>query len=183
MSLKGFSILRKMNRSSYTFVFFRLASLQLLELFDDLEEILSSCKDFLLGVWLNDAKMLAPKGDKQIQENYEFNARNQITLWGPTGEIVDYANKQWSGVVQDYFRPRWAIFLKELENTMKNHSELNERRIRQIIFNEVELPFSYSKKLYPTEAKGAYIYQSFLIIINLFMLLSMCCLCFRAFFN
>lgn len=24
-------------------------------------------------------------------------ARNQITLWGPNGEIKDYANKQWAG--------------------------------------------------------------------------------------
>ena len=23
--------------------------------------------------------------------NYEFNARNQITLWGPDGQILDYA--------------------------------------------------------------------------------------------
>ncbi|XP_011498022.1 PREDICTED: alpha-N-acetylglucosaminidase [Ceratosolen solmsi marchali] len=130
------------------------ASLQLLELYNDLEEILSSCKDFLLGVWLNDARILAPTDDEQLLENYEFNARNQITLWGPNGEIVDYANKQWSGVVHDYFRPRWVIFLKELENAVNNHNEINERRIRQMIFNEVELPFSYSRKLYPTEAKG-----------------------------
>ena len=31
---------------------------------------------------------------------YEYNARNQITLWGPDGQIVDYANKQWAGKVQ-----------------------------------------------------------------------------------
>lgn len=28
---------------------------------------------------------------------YEYNARNQITLWGPDGQIKDYANKQWAG--------------------------------------------------------------------------------------
>lgn len=34
-----------------------------------------------------------------LQEDklYEYNARNQITLWGPKGEITDYANKQWAG--------------------------------------------------------------------------------------
>jgi len=26
-----------------------------------------------------------------------YNALNQITLWGPIGEIVDYAAKQWAG--------------------------------------------------------------------------------------
>jgi Alpha-N-acetylglucosaminidase (NAGLU). len=33
----------------------------------------------------------------QEKQLYEYNARNQITLWGPRGEIVDYANKQWAG--------------------------------------------------------------------------------------
>lgn len=33
----------------------------------------------------------------QDEQLFEYNARNQITLWGPNGEIVDYANKQWSG--------------------------------------------------------------------------------------
>jgi hypothetical protein len=35
----------------------------------------------------------------QEKQWYEYNARNQITLWGPRGEIVDYANKQWAGMV------------------------------------------------------------------------------------
>lgn len=26
-----------------------------------------------------------------------YNALNQITLWGPSGEISDYAAKQWAG--------------------------------------------------------------------------------------
>jgi hypothetical protein len=34
----------------------------------------------------------------QEKQLYEYNARNQITLWGPRGEIVDYANKQWAGM-------------------------------------------------------------------------------------
>lgn len=34
----------------------------------------------------------------QEKKLYEYNARNQITLWGPRGEIVDYANKQWAGM-------------------------------------------------------------------------------------
>ena len=34
---------------------------------------------------------------------FEYNARNQITLWGPNGEIVDYANKQWAGNLIYFF--------------------------------------------------------------------------------
>lgn len=134
---------------------FRSVNLLLLDLFDDLEEILASSKDFLLGSWLESAKSAAATSNSEIErENFEFNARNQITLWGPNGEIVDYANKQWSGVIVDYFKPRWMIFLKELEKSATSHAKLNSQKIKQRIFNEVELPFSYSRKVYPTNPTG-----------------------------
>ena len=64
-------------------------------------------KNFLLGPWLESAKALATNdGEKKI---YEFNARNQITLWGPNGEILDYAGNyhcvksQASSVKSDHF--------------------------------------------------------------------------------
>lgn len=66
-----------------------------LEIFTDLEWILASNKAFLLGPWLESAKAAASSDEEKKQ--FEYNARNQITLWGPKGQIMDYANKQWSG--------------------------------------------------------------------------------------
>ncbi|KAJ8681692.1 hypothetical protein QAD02_017484 [Eretmocerus hayati] len=131
----------------------RVASASLLELFDDLDEVLGSSPDFLLGRWLESAKKAAGEDDRDRQ-NFEFNARNQVTLWGPNGEIVDYANKQWSGVVRDYFKPRWALFLGELEAALTQNRPLDSQRVRKRVFNEVELPFSYSRKLYSVEPRG-----------------------------
>ena len=128
----------------------------LLELFDDLELILSSGKDFLLGTWLEEAKSLATNdAEKQL---YEYNARNQITLWGPRGEIRDYANKQWSGVMADYFKPRWTMFLDAIEQSLINSTKPNITKINQDIFKQVEKPFTFSTKLYPTEAIGNGLY-------------------------
>jgi alpha-N-acetylglucosaminidase len=66
-----------------------------LKIFPELEQILSTHEDFLLGPWIESAKRAANSSDEEKQ--FEYNARNQITLWGPRGEIMDYANKQWSG--------------------------------------------------------------------------------------
>ena len=44
----------------------------------------------------------------------EFNARNQVTLWGPTGQISDYAAKAWNGLVGDYYYSRWQLFVSSL---------------------------------------------------------------------
>ncbi len=38
----------------------------------------------------------------------------QLTLWGPVGEINDYASKLWSGLVGDYYATRWKVSLSLL---------------------------------------------------------------------
>ena len=137
---------------TFSEIHFRLRADQLLELFDDLEAILASSKDFLLGTWLEMAKDLA--NDDAESKLYEYNARNQITLWGPRGEIRDYANKQWSGIVSDYFKPRWAVFLNELSTSLTKGTKLNVTKINEQIFQEIEKPFTLSTKVYPTNPTG-----------------------------
>uniref|UniRef100_A0A0K8V5Z8 Alpha-N-acetylglucosaminidase n=1 Tax=Bactrocera latifrons TaxID=174628 RepID=A0A0K8V5Z8_BACLA len=86
---------------------------KMLEALQDLETTLATNMDFSLSRWLEAAKNLGRTPvEKQL---YEMNARNQITAWGPNGQILDYATKQWSGVVIDYYRPRWALFLQMLQ--------------------------------------------------------------------
>jgi alpha-N-acetylglucosaminidase len=34
----------------------------------------------------------------------------QQTLWGPSGQISDYATKHWADLVRTYYYPRWALF-------------------------------------------------------------------------
>lgn len=123
------------------------------EMLTDLDAALSSSEQFLLSNWLNAAKSLATN---QLEEQqYEYNARNQITIWGPNGEIVDYAIKQWASVVIDYCWPRWQIFFSELEQSItKNNGKFSDSKCRQKIFREVEEPFTVSNKEYPAEAEG-----------------------------
>ncbi|XP_066585309.1 alpha-N-acetylglucosaminidase isoform X2 [Prorops nasuta] len=97
----------------------------LLEIFDDLEEILASEKHFLLGSWLRDAKAMA--SDAFERENYEYNARNQITLWGPNE----------------------ALHVSVKKNILLNMTEISQR-----IFTKVEQPFTFSRKIYPEEPIG-----------------------------
>jgi len=117
---------------------------------------LASGNNFLLGTWLAQAKDIAV--NEEERRSYEYNARNQITLWGPNGEIRDYANKQWSGVVVDYFKLRWELFLKALEKSLVQRIEPNITEINNRIFHEVERSFTFSTKLYPVETKGIYLF-------------------------
>ena len=62
----------------------------------------------MLGRWQKWA--LSWGDDDATKANLEYNARNQLTLWGPTGQINDYAKKEWAGLVATYYKPRWALF-------------------------------------------------------------------------
>ncbi|KAF5280152.1 hypothetical protein FQA39_LY18128 [Lamprigera yunnana] len=131
---------------------FQNASENFLDIFLDLEKILRSNRAFLLGNWLNSAKRAASNGYEE--ELYEYNARNQITLWGPNGEIVDYASKQWSGMISDYYYKRWSLFLNALNMSLINNIPINQTGIIIDLFKNVEEPFTFSRKTFSEDPLG-----------------------------
>ena len=127
-------------------------SQMLLDLLNDMETVLASDSHFLLGRWIAAAKSWAT----DIPEAFlmEFNARNQITLWGPRGEIVDYACKQWSGLLKGYYIPRWQLFVEMMNTSMSKHTPFNQSLFDQYVFEKVEILFSYQLDEYPTQPIG-----------------------------
>jgi alpha-N-acetylglucosaminidase len=89
-----------------------------------LDELLLTNDHFLLGNWLGAARRLS-YGNGSYAAYLERNARNQITLWGPTGEINDYASKQWGGLVGGYYMSRWESFVDYLVGTKANGAVYN----------------------------------------------------------
>ncbi|MGD0089048.1 MAG: alpha-N-acetylglucosaminidase, partial [Planctomycetota bacterium] len=84
-----------------------------LELGYDVDKLLATREELLLGKWLADAKRWAANDEEK--RIYEWNARTIITLWGPRDSgLHEYANKQWSGLVRGFYLPRWEMFLKRL---------------------------------------------------------------------
>ncbi|KAL1443372.1 hypothetical protein MTO96_007460 [Rhipicephalus appendiculatus] len=94
------------------------------------------------------------EGGLRESDLYEYNARNQITLWGPKGEIRDYAAKQWSGLVRSYYMPRWELFLKSLWRSLEQHVPFNQTLFEEEVFKLVEEPFTLSRDAYPTWPQG-----------------------------
>ena len=137
-----------------------------LEMLGDLDAILATNKQFLLGVWLEDAKAV-PNSKKYAMASlkewlqglkesslYEFNARNQITLWGPTGEILDYATKQWSGLVSDYYYPRWQLFYNKLMECVKYNTTFDYVQYKNDFLENIGKPFTMDRRLYPIRPVG-----------------------------
>lgn len=111
--------------NTYSPAFAKQAGNNMLTLLADLDSVLISSRIpyFSLATWIGEARAWAmPSPTNTIAQSnatalaetaayYEYNARNQITLWGPTGEISDYASRQWGGLVGSYYLPRWELFI------------------------------------------------------------------------
>ncbi|KAH9857034.1 alpha-N-acetylglucosaminidase [Lenzites betulinus] len=103
----------------------------LLTLLSDLDTLLYTNEHFLLSSWIADARKWAHGADAKAYGAYlEYNARNQITLWGPDGEINDYASKAWAGLVGTYYKPRWAAFVDYLAESKRTGSAYNATTVK-----------------------------------------------------
>lgn len=131
---------------------FRKYSRRYISLIDDLDKLLATRKDFLLGRWLDAAKGWAT--DKQEKILYEKNARDLITLWGDKdSRLYDYAQKQWSGLLKGFYKKRWVLFLNYVINDMKLKKKINQKIISEKLKN-LEWKWVNGHESYPTDPAG-----------------------------
>jgi len=95
---------------------------QVKTLLRDLDDLVGTRPEFLLGRWIADARRWGTTdAERQL---YEWNARNIITLWGTKcteGQNDDlnlYAYKEWEGMFTSYFLPRWEAFFTRLNASL-----------------------------------------------------------------
>lgn len=80
----------------------------------------------MLGRWLNDARSW---GTTLEEKNlYEKNARNLITLWGDKNSTLrEYSCRQWSGLLNGFYKKRWEQFFVYAIRQMKIHQPVDEK--------------------------------------------------------
>lgn len=80
-----------------------------LELLSDQDRLLKTRDEFLLGRWIDDARSWGK--DSREQEFFEYNARMLVTTWYPfKGILNDYSHREWSGLLDGFYRKRWELF-------------------------------------------------------------------------
>ncbi|ERN18352.1 hypothetical protein AMTR_s00055p00202230 [Amborella trichopoda] len=127
-----------------------------LDIVNDLDTLLACHEGFLLGPWLESAKELAQNEEQEKQ--YEWNARTQITMWFDNTEVEasllrDYGNKYWSGLLQDYYGPRAAIYFSYLLESLETGEDfrlIDWRRDWIALTNK----WQNSRKIFPSKGEG-----------------------------
>jgi alpha-N-acetylglucosaminidase len=125
---------------------------QLFAIAHDIESILSTNENFLLGRWLSSAKSWAksPQEMKQLERN----ARIQITSWGLTNSnLLQYAYKMWAGLINDYYIPRWNVFTDMLKQSVKLKIPFDHVRYEQAV-QDIEWQWEMGNTIYPIISKG-----------------------------
>ena len=101
-------------------------STRFLELLSDLDRLLSQRSEFSLKKWITDARNCATS--LKEQELFEYNATALVTIWGNDEESIlfDYSWREWSGLIDQYYKMRWSFFLDKLRGFLENGIEYTE---------------------------------------------------------
>ena len=121
----GYALLRSVNEAyvSGDSIAFKQRRDTFLDLILDLDRLLSTNKDFMLGRWTNLARGIAdemPGTTKADKDWLELdNARTLITTWGNRnasnyGGLRDYSYREWGGMMKDYYYPRWKTYFDNM---------------------------------------------------------------------
>lgn len=102
-----------------------------------IDRLLVSHPTMRMEDWI--AKARSHGSTKELKDYYERNARRLITVWGGT-PVEDYAARIWSGLIRDYYVPRWQNYFtskREGRNFdmsvweydwVENHTGLSEQK-------------------------------------------------------
>jgi len=96
---------------------FRQEAARLLELGEDINTLLGTRHEWLLGRWIADARAWAASPAEA--DYYEHNAREILTTWHePGGGLSDYARREWNGLFNTYYMGRWREFIRRVDHAL-----------------------------------------------------------------
>ena len=97
-----------------------------LKLIADTDTITATRPEFLLGLWLRDARSWG--ATSAAKDLHEFQARLLITSWNaaPGGDLNDYACRQWAGLLNDYYRVRWDLYFTALGDALRSNKTCDQ---------------------------------------------------------
>jgi Alpha-N-acetylglucosaminidase (NAGLU) tim-barrel domain/Alpha-N-acetylglucosaminidase (NAGLU) C-terminal domain/Glycosyl hydrolases family 35/Alpha-N-acetylglucosaminidase (NAGLU) N-terminal domain len=131
---------------------FRRYCRKFLVLMDDMDRLLATRRDFLLGKWIHEARACGITANEK--DLYEKNARDLITLWGDKESgLREYSCRQWSGLIKGFYKPRWELFFHYLDKALAEGHEVDMAAFDKEVKNQ-EWKWVNSHELYSDQANG-----------------------------
>ncbi|MNK90709.1 hypothetical protein D3C87_1107750 [compost metagenome] len=84
-----------------------------------------------------------------------MNAKDLITLWGDAkNPLNEYACRQWSGLLSDFYKPRWQLFFTRATQSLNQQTNFNTNLFKEEVSNW-EWKWVNQRKDYPTKTIGS----------------------------
>lgn len=115
---------------------FTLHSRRFLELLSDMDELLYTRSEYSFDKWLTEARSWGEtKKEKDLMER---DATSLVTIWGADGDprIFDYSWREWAGLINGYYLPRWQKFYTMLQGHLDAGTD----------YQEEGLPLAYGRE-------------------------------------
>lgn len=105
---------------------FEKLSTQFLEMFDDMETLLATRCEFMVGPWIETFR--AWGADENQKSAFEQEAKMYITTWShkaysEQGELHDYAFREWAGTMKELYKVRFTKYFNELSAMSDRNTE------------------------------------------------------------
>lgn len=126
-----------------------------LKLLLDMDELLSHRKELCFSRWINDSHSLA--ADENEKRYFDFNARTLLTSWGDirdnTSQLYDYAWREWSGLIKEYYYIRWTLFYDRAFEYLKKNRKFRVFGGNSFIPRHKYKSYKFGKELNAFELK------------------------------
>lgn len=105
-------------------------SRRFLELLHDTDVLLRTRPEPNFDRWLAGARRWGTTPEEQ--DLFERDATTIFTIWGADGDplIFDYGWKEWAGLIEGYYLPRWRMFYDMLADSLRAGRTYSERGLR-----------------------------------------------------
>lgn len=109
---------------------------EFLDIFDRLNTLLADINLFTLSKWISDSEKWGSTDEEKKLMRY--NAKVLLTLWGNDDSpcIFDYSWREWSGLINDFYKRRWIIFFDCIREKIRNNEHYEEDCLNMIYGRE-----------------------------------------------
>ena len=109
-----------------------------LRVFGDLDRMLAARPEYTFQHW--ESKALSWATTPADRDVLLDNARRIITAWGPTASplLDDYAGRHWAGLVGGYYRDRWELWTRGLDDALAEPGGDHETGLQERLRDRAE---------------------------------------------
>lgn len=149
MSNEAYEVYRKISKAflNRDVVELKAYAEKFLTMLKELDQLTGLRKEYRFQEWVSDAREYGENPEEK--DLYEYNATALLTIWGPDEStiIFDYAWREWSGLIGQYYAKRWEMFFNYLQGILERDEEYVELGIPQAFGREAWRANEFYNKL------------------------------------